>query len=129
MEPIENKELVTQVIQEVANTAPEGWRKLVYYQELAEDTYGTLRNKSTGKCWHGNEMLEYSRPFEIGSSMEAFEAVEQLYEYSNSNEKVWKGILVTIFEDGDFSVDFFYDSTPLLDGNRYEVDIIIDGAC
>ncbi len=125
---LENAELLTQVVQEVAYTAPEGWRKIIYYQEMLADSDGSVRNKSIAKCWCGAEMAEYLRGFEIGGSMEAFEAVEEFYEDAKRKGEAWKGMLLTIFEDGKYSTQLFYDTTPLLDGEREEVDKIIASA-
>ena len=125
---LENAELLTQVVQEIAYTAPEGWKKIVYYQEMLADSDGSLRNKSTAKCWCDTEMSEYSRGFEIGGSMEAFEAVEEFYEDTKRKGEAWKGMLLTIFEDGKYNTQLFYDTTPLLDGESEKVDEIISSA-
>lgn len=128
MTALKYAEQLNRIVQEIAYTAPEGWKKIVFYQEMQADSDDSLRNKSTSKCWCGNEMSEYPRGFEIGGSMEAFEALEEFYEETKRKGEVWKGILLTIFEDGKYNTQLLYDTTPLLDGESEKVDEIIASA-
>ncbi len=125
---LKSTELLTTVVQELAYTAPQGWRKFVYYRKMLMDAELGLRNMSTIRCWCGREMSVYANTYEIGRSMEAMEAFEALYEDSVKSGDTWTGILLTVQNDGKYSSQFFYEETPLLDNNNEEVDRIIAGA-
>lgn len=105
------------LVQEIALTAPSGWKQIVFYQEVVDQPDGERRNKSIAKCWVGDKLVEYERSFEIGGSMEAFEAVEDLLEFSKCKGEVWSGLLLKLKNDGEFSINYYYGVTPLLNGN------------
>ncbi len=117
MNLLSETEKVNCLVQEIANTAPSGWKKLVFYQEVVAKHDQEPRNKSTAKCWVGDGLEEYGRSFEIGGSMEAFEAVEDLLESAKRNGEVWSGLLLRLQNDGKFNIKYYYEGTPLLDGN------------
>lgn len=125
---LENAEYLNGVVQEIAHTAPEDWKKIVYYHELLPHPDGYLRNKRTAACWHGTDMREYTSGFEIGSSVKASNAIKAYYEDSKDRGRAWTALLLIINEDGNFKTQFFYDSTPLLDEKYDEVDKIMNSA-
>ncbi|SDS99013.1 Protein of unknown function, DUF600 [Halopseudomonas sabulinigri] len=49
--------------------------------------------------------------------MEAFEAVEDIYESAKSKGEEWSGLFLNLTSDGKFRIEFYYDATPLLDGD------------
>ncbi len=51
-------EKVECLVQEIALTAPEGWSRVVFYQELLAQADGGFRNKSTARCWIDNDQNE-----------------------------------------------------------------------
>ncbi|MBC3911562.1 antitoxin YezG family protein [Undibacterium umbellatum] len=127
MNSLQIAELVNLIVQEIAYTAPKGWRKIVHYYELLSCDDGTKRNKSTARCWCSPEMTKYDG-HEVGGSCETIDALEELHEVSIKNGDEWTGFLLVIDEEGKFSSQFFYNSTPLLDGNYSELHKILDSA-
>ena len=117
---------VNTLVQEIVLTAPSGWVSLIFYQEIIIEPDQSLRNKSTAKCWVGDEMKLYERGFEIGSSIESFEAVETLFESSKRKGEIWTGILLKVQSDGAFNIHYFYNQTPLLDGKTKIVNEILN---
>ncbi len=61
--------------------------------------------------------MNNERSFEIGGSMEAFEAVEDLYEIAKNKGEEWSGLLLDLTSNGKFSIELYYEATPLLDGD------------
>lgn len=125
---LKSTELLTTVVQELAYTAPQGWRKFVYYREMLMDAELGLRNKYIVLCWWGREMSVHPQTYEVGGSMEVMRAINALYEDSVKTGNTWTGILLTVHDDGKYSSQFFYEDTPLLDNNNEQVDRIIAGA-
>jgi hypothetical protein len=118
-------ELLTNLVQELASTLPIGWRKLAFYQEIYNDKkLGFTRNKSTERCWFKNSKKE-AYGFSLEITLEAFNILEKLHENSVENGDEWCGLLLVINENGKYSADFFYEATPLLDGDYKKVDMII----
>ncbi|MFZ6744705.1 hypothetical protein ACO0LC_15905 [Undibacterium sp. JH2W] len=125
MNSLQSTELVSLVVQEIAFTAPEGWQKIVYYQEILTGSDGHQRNMATARCWCGSEMRE-NHSLQIGGSHEVFESIMALHEHLSKRSQSWQGLLLVVSGDGKFSSQFFYNSTPLLDGNDSELRKILD---
>lgn len=120
-----NQDVVNQVIQEVAGTAPQGWRKIIFYYELLEDANIGLRSKFTARCFGGDAFEVRLDTYNIGRSMKVIDGLKALYHDSAKDGDRWTGILLTIFSTGQFRCRFYYGKTPLLDNDRAEMEKLI----
>lgn len=120
---LKKAELINVVIEEIVYAAPSNWEKLVYYTERLQDKEIGLRSVDTAKCWIGKEMRPYdnSKGGPLKSTMELFDAVDRLFEDAEENGQPWSGLSLTLNNDGKYSSKFYYEGTPLLDGNYEEL--------
>ncbi|SSI19539.1 Uncharacterised protein [Acinetobacter baumannii] len=117
-------ELLNIIVQEIAYVAPRNWEQVLYYTERLDDQDIGIRNKSTAECWIGKEKTPYdnSKSPPLRASMELFEAINNLYKEAHNCGNIWFGLLLTINKNGKYSSKFYYEGTPLLDGNNEELD-------
>ncbi|MEO3357290.1 DUF600 family protein [Acinetobacter haemolyticus] len=117
-------DFLNQIVQEIAYVAPKNWERIVYYTERLENKDIGIRNKSTAECWIGREMKPYnnSKVAPLRGSMELFDAINNLYKEAIRSGNVWCGLLIAINNNGKYSSKFYYEGTPLLDGNDAELD-------
>jgi len=54
--------------------------------------------------------------------MELFEAINNLYKEAHNCGNIWCGLLLTINKNDKYFSKFYYEDTPLLDGNDEELD-------
>ena len=109
---------MAQAVQGLADRAPPDWRKIIYDLEFLEDEEIGLRNTFTGRALGGEQFDIRLDGYQIGMAPETFEAVQAMYQASVQLGETRAGILVTLFCDGQFKCRFFYENTPLLDGNE-----------
>jgi hypothetical protein len=55
-------------------------------------------------------------------SAEAYFALEALHDYWSAQGEAWTGIRVDIDATGKFASNFYYDTSPLLDGDHEEAE-------
>lgn len=73
-------------------------------------------------------MIEYQSSYNIGGSMEAFDAAEALFEDAWNSGSQLSGVLLVMTMEGKLTYQLFYDNTPLLNGNTDEAAAIITSA-
>lgn len=120
-----NSELVDQLVQAVAATAPQEWTKFVFYFEFLEDEKIGLRNAHTGRSFGGGDYGIRLDDFDLGGSMRVLNACEALFSDSRENGNKWAGALLVVLADGRFKCRSFYDDTPLLNNDYTSVDNIL----
>ncbi|NUF35953.1 hypothetical protein HUN19_18385, partial [Acinetobacter oleivorans] len=78
---------------EIIYSVPANWSKIVYYTERLRDEEIGLRNKDIARCWLGNEKIPHnnSKGPSLRSSVELFDAVDELFIDSEKNKDIWTG--------------------------------------
>jgi len=109
-----NAERLNQIVQALADTAPAGWRKLVFYMELVEDAQIGLRNSFTGRVFGGPNFDTRLDSYQLGRSVQTFNAIKALYQEAAQQGDNWAGVRLTVLHNGQFKLRFYYDQTPLL---------------
>ena len=109
---IKAADLLSSYAVELTKLPPKPWARIVVYKELKRDADGYLCNISLESWWDGeNEITDL--PGSVASS----DALLGFYEHSESTSQTWTALRLEIMPDGKYASTFFYDSTPLLDGN------------
>ncbi len=117
-----NAELVDQAVQSLADSAPSGWSKIVFYLEFLDDEQIGLRNSFTGSAFAGEKFDIPLDGYQLGRSMQTFNSIKAMYLEAAQHGDTWAGILLTIFRDGQFKCRFYRHQTPLLSGDDDAVD-------
>ncbi|MDQ9010900.1 hypothetical protein RFI36_14425 [Acinetobacter gerneri] len=125
---LKKSELVNVVVNEIIYVAPEDWATIVYYAERLRDEVIGIRNMNVSKCWLGKGMIPYdnSKGPPLKVSVELFDAVDELFEYSEKSGDAWSGLLLKIDDTGKYINKFYYEGTPLLDGDDNELNRRMD---
>ncbi|MDV7561195.1 hypothetical protein R4670_17970 [Acinetobacter baumannii] len=125
---LKKAELVNIIVNEIIYVAPANWSKIVYYTERLRDEKIGLRNKDVARCWLGNEKIPYnnSKGPPLKSSVELFDAVDELFFDSEKNKEIWSGLGVVINQNGKYITHFYYEDTPLLDNEDEEYRARLD---
>ncbi|ENX41613.1 hypothetical protein [Acinetobacter sp. NIPH 2100] len=116
-------QLLNNILKEIVYVAPKNWREIIYYVERIKDKSLDLRRGSTAKCWLSPSMNEYNesqRPA-IPVSFELIEAEDNLFWKSDMVGETWCGLVMKIDNAGKYISKFYYEGTPLLDGNDTEL--------
>ena len=113
---LKKSELLNIIAQELAYVAPVSWKRIVYYTERLPDLEIGLRNASIGKCWIGVEekLFDTSNGPALSISVELDDAIDELYKLSESMTDQWCGLGIIMTNDGKFTTNFYYDTTPLI---------------
>ncbi|KCX65352.1 hypothetical protein J567_4547, partial [Acinetobacter baumannii 754286] len=87
-------------------SAPANWTKIVYYTERLRDIEIGLRNKDIARCWLGSEKIPHnnSKGPPLRSSVELFDAVDELFIDSEKNKEIWSGFGVVINNNGKYTI-------------------------
>lgn len=125
---LKKAELVNIIVNEIIYVAPANWSKIVYYTERLRDEKIGLRNKNIARCWLGSEKIPYnnSKGPPLKSSVELFDAVDELFVDSEKNKEIWSGFGVVINQNGKYITHFYYQDTPLLDNKDEEYRARLD---
>lgn len=125
---LKKAELVNIVVSEIIYSAPANWTKIVYYTERLRDIEIGLRNKDIARCWLGSEKIPHNNSKEppLRSSVELFDAVDELFIDSEKNKEIWSGFGVVINNNGKYTTNFYYQDTPLLDNKDEEYRARLD---
>ena len=120
-----NAELMNSAVVAVAETAPSNWTKILLYFEFLQDAEIGLRNKWVARCFTGNNFEIRLDAYNVGRSTKSFNALKAVYDDAVQNNSIWSGILLTIFNDGQFKCRLYYGSTPLLSGDDSALEEIM----
>lgn len=125
---LKKAELVNIIVNEIIYSAPVNWSKIVYYTKRLRDEEIGLRNKDIARCWLGNEKIPHnnSKGPPLRSSVELFDAVDELFIDSETNKDIWTGFSVVVNKDGKYITQFYYKDTPLLDNKTDECTAKLD---
>jgi len=125
---LKKSELLNIFVNEIIYSAPANWSKIVYYTERLRDEEIGLRNKDIARCWLGNEKIPHnnSKGPPLRSSVELFDAVDELFIDSEKNKDIWTGFGVVINHNGKYITNFYYQDTPLLDNKDEEYRARLD---
>lgn len=120
---LDKTQLLNNVLQEIVYVAPKNWGKITYYVERLIDENLGLRCGSIAKCWLLPNMSEYNEPKgpAITVSFELLEAEDNLFWQSDEVGETWCGLIINIDNAGKYLSKFYYEGTPLLDGNDVEL--------
>ena len=109
-----NAELTNRAVQALADSAPSGWTKIIFYLEFLEDEEIGLRNSFTGRVFGGDKFDIRLDGYQLGRSTESFDSIKDIYLSLSQYDNKWIGIQLTIFSDGLFKCRFYYEKAPLL---------------
>ncbi|MBJ8483995.1 hypothetical protein LF296_15355 [Acinetobacter vivianii] len=118
---LRKSELISSIFQEIAFLAVSDWQKIVYYTERFRDKNIGLRNKDTALCWVGENLKLYTDDYPLRSSMEPYKTINILFEECEKSDDIWCGLSLFLDHQGKYSSKFYYEGTPLLDGNDAEL--------
>ncbi|MEQ1309944.1 MULTISPECIES: hypothetical protein [unclassified Acinetobacter] len=121
-------DLLNTILNEITLAAPLDWRKVVYYTERLRNEHGELRNAVISECWFGDKMFKVnsSRGPVLKSSIELFDAVDELYECDENTKDQWFGLGISLTSDGKYLTKFYYEGTPLLNKNTIDYTQRVD---
>ena len=106
-------ELLAEYVGELAQTGLPGWERIVNYDEFLrdrEDDY--VQARAMSECWgSGIRSLDYVTSFAAEQAAAAF------FVQCESEGEEWSGLLLEIDRTGRYRSHFFYNSTPLIDGD------------
>lgn len=122
MDFLRKSELINFILQKIASLAVNDWRNIVYYTERLRDNNIGLRNKDTALCWVGDNLKLYTADYPLRSSMEPYKTINILFEECEKSGDNWCALSLFLDNNGKYSSKFYYDGTPLLDGNEKELD-------
>lgn len=120
---IENSQLINVIVQEVVEAIiPINWNYICFYTESLRDKEIGLRKKTTVECWIGEKPVLYTKDYALDTSGELLMAINKLYLACEKDNDIWTGFLLKINNTGKYSSKFYYEGTPLLDGDEEELD-------
>jgi len=120
---IEKSQLINVIVQEVVEAIiPVNWKYISFYTEGLRDKEIGLRKKTTVECWIGEKPVLYTKDYALNTSGELLIAINKLYLECEKDNDIWTGFLLKINNTGKYSSKFYYEGTPLLDGNEEELD-------
>lgn len=120
---IEKSQLINVIVQEVVEAIiPVNWNYISFYTEGLRDKEIGLRKKTTVECWIGEKPVLYTKDYALNTSGELLIAINKLYLECEKDNDIWTGFLLKINNTGKYSSKFYYEGTPLLDGNEEELD-------
>ncbi len=122
MDFLRKSELINFILQKIASLAVNDWRNIVYYTERLRDNSIGLRNKDTALCWVGDNLKLYTADYPLRSSMEPYKTINILFEECEKSGDNWCALSLFLDHNGKYSSKFYYEGTPLLDGNEKELD-------
>lgn len=116
-------QLLHNILQEIVYVAPKNWGEIIYYVERLIDESSDLRRGSTARCWLSPNMNEFneSKGPAIPVSFELIEAEDNLFWKSAMIGETWCGLVMKIDNAGKYISKFYYEGTPLLDGDDSEL--------
>ncbi len=111
------------VIELVKGMSP-NWESIVVYTEFLRSAgRADPDGVDTGMYVAGGEIVRNFR-----TSLSARMVMKEFFLACEGSDRSWSGIRVEIFNNGKYKSDFYYESTPLLDGNFSEVDRRIESS-
>lgn len=122
MDFLRKSELINFILQKIASLTVNDWRNIVYYTERLRDNNIGLRNKDTALCWVGDNLKLYTADYPLRSSMEPYKTINILFEECEKSGDNWCALSLFLDHNGKYSSKFYYEGTPLLDGNEKELD-------
>ena len=119
---IEKHQLINMIVQEIVDIIiPVNWSSISFYNEILRDKEIGLRKKTTVECWVGEKPVLYTKDYALNTSGELLTAIDTLYLECEKDNNIWTGFLLKINNIGKYSSKFYYEGTPLLDGNDIEL--------
>lgn len=122
MDFLRKSELINSILEKIASLAVNDWRNIVYYTERLRGNNIGLRNKDTALCWVGDNLKLYTADYPLRSSMEPYKTINILFEECEKSGDNWCALFLFLDHNGKYYSKFYYEGTPLLDGNNEELD-------
>ncbi|MND52039.1 hypothetical protein D3C81_348050 [compost metagenome] len=122
MDFLRKSELINSILEKIASLAVNDWRNIIYYTERLRDNNIGLRNKDTALCWVGDNLKLYTADYPLRSSMEPYKTINILFEECEKSGDNWCALSLFLDHNGKYCSKFYYEGTPLLDGNEEELD-------
>jgi hypothetical protein len=115
--------LMQDYVQEVVLNAPGHWETIVVYSEARR---GQLIG---GRCVFAQRALVDGEPAQdYAASEREFKAFNALFDHVSQTGSPWSAMRLTVITTGEYQTEYWYDSTPMLDGDYAEGDRRLGGA-
>lgn len=120
---VEITDILKRYVAELVRAMPPNWESVAVYTEFLRSAgQGSPDCADVGMYVVGGKLIRNFR-----TSLPAHMAIEEFFLACEGGEGAWAGIRVEVFNSGKYKSNYYYGSTPLLDGNLSEVDKRIGG--